>query len=83
MEGAGRPPDVQPPQLQQNIAGQGHKVMGGNIIHGDVVYNVYPDPLQGVPQNIEKAMSYKGKTKWNEIQSTQPSLSLVFRPYRV
>ena len=82
MEGAGRPPDVQPPQLQQNIAGQGHKVMGGNIIHGDVVYNMYPDP-QGVPQNLEKAMSYKGKTKWNEIQSTQPSLSLVFRPYRV
>ena len=71
MERAGRPPDVQPPQLQQNITGQGHKVMGGNIIHGPVVYNIHPDP-QGVPQNLEKAMSYKGKTKWNGIQSIQP-----------
>ena len=64
MERAGRPPDVQPPQLQQNIAGQGHKVMGGNIIHGPVVYNMYPDP-QGVPQKQEKAIGYEGKTTWN------------------
>ena len=64
MERAGRPPDVQPPQLQQNIAGQGHKVMGGNIIHGDVVYNIQPDP-PAVPQKQEKAMSHKGKTTWN------------------
>ena len=33
---AGQAPDVQP-QLQQNIEGESHKVMGGNIFNGPAV----------------------------------------------
>ena len=36
-----KPPDP-PPRLQQNISGHDNRIQGGNIIHGNAVFNSLP-----------------------------------------